>query len=94
LDLIQDYLLRMARVLEGSSGRWIVPTKWVEREISAESYRRFQSCTAGIEPQAIKAAYWASWRWGLELSAALAARHELDRREGLAARLTEVFKDV
>lgn len=94
LVLIQDYLLRMARVLEGSGQRWITPTRSAEKELSAASYARFKRCTAGIEPEAITAAYWSAWEWGQEMSAALAERHRVVFSEDLANRLTAYFKSL
>lgn len=92
LRLIQDYLLQMTRLLEGSTERWIAPTKRAEWELSAESYARFTTCTAGIEPNALTAAYWSAWEWGIEMSAELARKHRVNWSKALAERLTGYFK--
>lgn len=92
LFMVQDNLLRMVRVLERTNGRWLVPTKLAEKEISAESYARYQQCTTRVEPTALTTAYWAAWEWGQELSAELALRHEVEWPEELADRLTEYFR--
>lgn len=94
LVLVQDYLLRMARVLEGTGTRWMTPARSAEKELSPEAYARYKRCTAGIEPAAITAAYWAAWEWGLELSAALAARHGLDRPLDFVERLEAYFQSL
>ncbi len=94
LVLIQDYLLRMARVLEGSGGRWLVPTKAAEIELSAESYRRFVSCTAGIDPESITAAYWSAWVWGQEMTTSLGARYDIVVAVGLIEKMENYFQTV
>lgn len=94
LNFVQDYLLRMARVLEGSSGRWMVPKKLVEGEISAEAYGRYVRCTAGVEPDDLRAAYWTAWVWGLEMSAELGERHGVGWPEELAGRLGDYFREI
>ncbi len=94
LRLVQDYLLRMVRVLEGSGSRWVAPTKLVEQEISADSYTRFQQGTAAVEPEAMSAAYWSAWEWGREMTAELAERHQLPRRQAFMDRLAGYFNSI
>lgn len=79
MQLVQDNLLRMARLQEGRSERWITPTKNLERDLSPAAYRRFQACTAPLEPEALEKAYRAAWGWGNELIDGLARRYHLAR---------------
>jgi lincosamide nucleotidyltransferase B/F len=78
LHLIGDYLLRMARLLEGRSEHWITPTKALEQELSPSSYERYRACTAPLEVGSLRAAYLAGWEWGNELLTRLAQCHQLD----------------
>jgi lincosamide nucleotidyltransferase len=82
MGLVQDNLLRMARLQEGRGERWITPTKNLEGELSPAAYRRFQACTAPLEPEAMEKAYRAAWDWGNELMADLARRYRLARPPG------------
>ncbi len=77
LSLVHDNLLRMARLLEGKTERWITPTKALEQDISPAAYRRYQACTAALEPAALQAAYHACWDWGTELMDRLGRRYKL-----------------
>jgi lincosamide nucleotidyltransferase B/F len=78
LRLIGDYLLRMARLLEGRSEHWITPTKALEQELSPSAYERYRACTAPLEADSLRVAYLAAWEWGNELLTRLAQRHQLD----------------
>jgi lincosamide nucleotidyltransferase B/F len=78
LHLIGDYLLRMARLLEGQSEHWITPTKALEQELSRSAYDRYRACTAPLEEGALRSAYLAAWGWGNEMLTVLAPRHRLD----------------
>ena len=77
LNVVHDYLLRMARLMEGVNERWVSPTKALEREISPKAYRRYQECTASLERAALRSAYLAAWEWGTELITILAGRHSV-----------------
>jgi lincosamide nucleotidyltransferase B/F len=77
LNLVHDYLLRMARLVEGTTERWISPTKALEQEISSTAYRRYQACTASLERKALWSAYLSAWLWGNELLTILAERHSV-----------------
>jgi Lincosamide nucleotidyltransferase-like, C-terminal domain len=43
----------------------------LEQDISPDAYRRFQACTAALEPNALQAAYRACWLWGTEMMSRL-----------------------
>ncbi len=47
LRLLQDYLLKMARLKEEITAHWISPTKAAELELSPQSYRRFENIGFG-----------------------------------------------
>lgn len=76
LNLVHDNLLRMARMEEGKTARWITPTKALEEEISPAAYRRYQECTAALDPAALEAAYYACWTWGTEMMRSFGRRFE------------------
>jgi lincosamide nucleotidyltransferase B/F len=77
LNLVHEYLLRMARLIESAPERWISPAKALEREISATACRRYQACTASLERQALWRAYLSAWGWGNELLSVLAEGHSV-----------------
>lgn len=79
LHLVQDVLLRLVRMHAGSTRHWITPTRQLENEISALYYREFQSCTAPLEPAALRQAYQHAWRWGRSLLEKLYAHFGIDR---------------
>ena len=72
LGIVQDQLLRMIRVSEGSTEHWVNPSKLLERDISEASYARYVACTANLDRGALWSAYLAVWTWGKDLMAALA----------------------
>ncbi len=75
LSIVQRRLLLMARVVEGRTARWHIPSRALEEELSPESYRRFVRCTAPLERQALRSAYESSWRWILDLQEVLHERY-------------------
>lgn len=87
LHLVQDYLLRMVRLLEGQTAHWITPTRAVEQEISPASYARLRDCTAPLTRRALWGAYKAAWGWGNEMMVELAQQYELTRLDALTARI-------
>jgi lincosamide nucleotidyltransferase len=83
LSLVQDNLLRLVRLAEGTSENWITPTKALEKEISAAAYNRFVTCTAPLDRDALWVAYRAAWRWSLQLMPEVAGRHGLGSMDNL-----------
>lgn len=77
LSLVHDNLLRMARILEDKTERWITPTKSLEEDISPAAYRRYQACTAALDPAALQSAYRACWAWGNEMMDRLGQEYKL-----------------
>ena len=53
LRIVQDDLLKMARLLEGRTEHWITPTKCLESEISPGAYARYISCSAAVDRGAL-----------------------------------------
>jgi lincosamide nucleotidyltransferase len=90
LTLIHDNLLRLARIEEGQTERWISPTKALEKDISPVAYRRFQACTAALDHAALQSAYRACWDWGYEMLVILGRRYELALPAGLMTRIGEL----
>lgn len=87
LVTIRNYLLRMARIGEGTTRHWVAPTKGLEREISEEAYARFAACTATVDEEALRAAYVAAWRWARELLPAVAQAQSVPLPQALIEKL-------
>lgn len=93
LTLVHDNLLRMARVEEGKTERWITPTKALEQDISPAAYRRYQACTAALQPAALQRAYRACWDWGTEMMDRLGLEYNVAWSTRLLQRLSDL-KDI
>jgi lincosamide nucleotidyltransferase len=90
LNLVHDNLLRMARIEEGKTERWISPTKALEGDISLAAYSRYQACTTALEPAALQAAYRACFLWGTEMMDRLAQDYELVWPTELLLRISDL----
>jgi len=90
LNLVHDNLLRMARIEEGQTERWISATKALEQDISPAAYRRFQACTAALDHAALQSAYCACWVWGTEMMNRLGRRYELGWPAELIRRISDL----
>jgi lincosamide nucleotidyltransferase len=77
LGIVQDQLLYMVRMVEGSTERWFNPAKLLEENVSADAYARYAACTASLDRDDIRRAYISAWGWGREMMAALSERHGL-----------------
>ena len=96
LGIVQDQLLYMVRMVEGSTERWFNPAKLLEENVSPDAYARYAACTARLERDDLRRAYVSAWEWGGEMMAALSERHgavlpptileKLDRRLDAALR--------
>lgn len=78
LGSVQVYLLRMVRVLEGSTVHWATPSKLLEQDLSEASYARYAACTARLDKESLNSAYVAAWIWGRTLTEALSEKHGTD----------------
>jgi lincosamide nucleotidyltransferase len=77
LAMVHRYLLWMARLTERSTEHWPTPARRLEQDVTPAAYARYVGCTAALKHQALRAAYRASWNWGLEMMGPLLARHHL-----------------
>lgn len=77
LGIVQDQLLYMVRMVEGSTERWFNPAKLLEENVSPDAYARYAACTASLDRDDIRRAYISAWGWGREMMAALSERHGL-----------------
>ena len=77
LSLTQRTLLQMARVAEGQTTHWYIPSRNLESELSPDAYARFRDCTAALDARALKRAYSKAWQWGGELMANLRTTHDV-----------------
>ena len=75
LGIVQDQLLYMVRMLEGSTARWFNPAKLLEENVSPEAYARYAECTARLDGDDLIRAYLSAWGWGRGMMAALSERH-------------------
>lgn len=94
LRLVQDYLLRLARLVEGQTEHWITPTKAAERELSTQAYRRLVAASAALDPQELQLAYQAAWHWGLDLLPGLLQPHGLNLPASLVAQMDRYFQEL
>ena len=77
LTLIHGHLLQAARLVEGTTANWLSPSRKLEEDLPPAFYRRFGTCTAGLDPGHLARAYRSTWRWGRELATELSERHAL-----------------
>ena len=94
LFLVQDNLLRMVRLQEGTAHHWITPTRAAEQELSTTAYARFVTCTAATDQAALWRAYLVAWDWGQSLLATLVERHGLDRPVALISAMDRYFHSL
>ncbi|MEO7909664.1 MAG: lincosamide nucleotidyltransferase Lnu(F) [Roseiflexaceae bacterium] len=91
LSLAHRNLLWLVRLVEQTTDHWPTPSKHLEYDLSAQAYQRYQGCTAPLEREQLGHAYAATWQWGSELSAILAARHALILPTTLLDQITQQF---
>ncbi|MBN2303185.1 MAG: Lnu(F)/Lnu(G) family lincosamide nucleotidyltransferase [Anaerolineae bacterium] len=88
LGIVQRWLLQMARAAEGRTDHWFTPSRLAEHDFSPETYARLRTCTAPLDPRALRLAYRAAWDWGGELLDDLRAHHTITVPDGLRERIT------
>ena len=89
LTLVHGHLLQAVRLVEGKSANWLSPTRRLEEDASASSYKRYKECTAALEAEQLARAYASTWEWGRELMGELGARHDLELPEALLGELEQ-----
>jgi lincosamide nucleotidyltransferase len=89
LTLVYGHLLQVMRLVEGKSDNWLSPTRRLEEDASASSYKRYKECTAALEAEQLVRAYASTWEWARELMGELAARHALELPEALLGELDQ-----
>jgi lincosamide nucleotidyltransferase B/F len=89
LTLVHGHLLQAMRLVEGNSANWLSPTRRLEEDASASSYKRYKECTAALEAEQLVRAYASTWEWARELMGELAARHALELPEALLGELDQ-----
>jgi lincosamide nucleotidyltransferase B/F len=94
LHLVQDQLLRMARLDEHQTHHWMTPTRALEHEISAEVYARYVKTTPKLDKRVLWDAYLVAWQWGKSWIQAQGSHHnslidKLEKRLIQHAHLTE-----
>lgn len=83
LHIVHDALLQLVRMHESQTGHWISPIRMLEVEISNQAYRRYQACTAALEPSALARAYQHTWEWGRSLLESLHKRYDRETPDKL-----------
>lgn len=81
------HINQIVRLLEGATSEWFSVNKSLERDLSAESYARFVSCTSSGEPDSLKRAYRNSWIWVMEMLPKLRERATISVPEELLSAL-------
>jgi lincosamide nucleotidyltransferase len=71
LGKAHENLLKLIRLHENATDHWPTPSRALESDLPNGAYTRYLSCTAGVQPAELSAAYRESWRWGRELFDAL-----------------------
>ena len=97
LDLlgnVQNQLLRMIRISEGSTEHWFNPSKLLEMDISEASYARYAACTSNLDGEALRDAYLSAWSWGREMMSSLAEEHDIALPTALLDRLDRRLADA
>lgn len=94
LGIVRDRLLQMVRILENSTVHWFNSSKFLEKEISEDSYTRYAACTARLDEGELRDAYRAAWAWGRELMVDLSVRHGVGPRASLLRELDSRFEGV
>jgi lincosamide nucleotidyltransferase len=92
LEFARNFLVKLARVREGSLDHWLTPTRMLEKELSPAARARHAQCHADLTPGALERAFRSAIGWGFELAS---GRADLDARaalvQKLCARLDEWF---
>lgn len=79
LQPVQRYLLWLARVHEGKLPYADTRSfRFIETELSESVCARYVECTGSLHHDSLERAYAAAWKWGKELSVALAQLYPLD----------------
>jgi lincosamide nucleotidyltransferase B/F len=71
LGIAAGHLIWMARLAENSTRHWQAPSKGLEKEISAEAYKRFASTISRLDRASLDNAYRAAWAWSRDLMSML-----------------------
>ena len=69
LGRAHEPLLKLVRLSERRIDHWPTPSRALEDDLSIFVRVRYQGCTGSAEPDALCAAYRATWQWGRELFA-------------------------
>ena len=69
LGRAHEPLLKLVRLHERRIDHWPTPSRALEDDLSIFVRVRYQGCTGSAEPDALCAAYRATWQWGRELFA-------------------------
>ncbi len=91
LGFVQRYLLWFARIREASYDHWLTPARKAEKELSADAYARFVTCTASLEKRQLERAYANAWTWGQSQGRIISLEYGLDLHERLVNRLDGRF---
>ncbi len=87
LHLSHRYLLQMVRLLDDSAIHWPNPRRLLERDLPAQDYQRYCSCTARLDEADVQRGFAATWAWGMEMMRALCKTHALHLPEDIVAHI-------
>jgi lincosamide nucleotidyltransferase len=77
LWFVQRHLLLMARILEGTTTHWHIPSRALEEDLSPEAYARYEQCTAPLNASDLYTAYRHAWTWATDMLKTLDATYDL-----------------
>lgn len=75
LSFVHRNLLKLIRVAEKQTEQWHIPSRSLEQQVPPESYERYRACTASLEPEQLRQAYWSSWDFFREVTKGLELQH-------------------
>ncbi|WP_051871574.1 nucleotidyltransferase domain-containing protein [Streptomyces sclerotialus] len=81
--IIAPQQLQLCRLLRGSTGHWLTPSRALEADLPAADVARYTATTCAARPEELRSAAEASWRWSRELVAEAAGRWGTEFPAGL-----------
>lgn len=88
---IQRYLLQLIRIHEITTDRWVNPTKNLEQDIEADTYRKYIQCTARLSGEELYGAYHHALKLAKDLLQQLSESHAVNLHEELLVELEHYF---
>ena len=94
LSKAHENLLKLVRLHEGATDHWPTPSRALEADLSEAVYKRYVTCTASAEPDALCTAYHESWKWSLELFENIAGPMNIELPEIVMAQVQKLLDEA